>query len=596
MVRAVASGGDSSPVDAAPARRPRVLVIEDSADVLRAVVRCLGLLEVDVLGAETGEEGLELVREQPADLVLTDVNMPGMDGFEVLEAVRQDPRTATIPVVIMTAQDDRASVRRGMALGADDYLTKPFTGAEVRETVRARLDHHSRLNEVYTRRLERTREAYEAAIQRDADTKLPNQRAFEARLRRGAREASGAVLMVDIDRFDRLQSALSPGQSDVLGLVVRATAERLARAASDATGRAVELFRLDTSRFAAVAEGVDGTEDALAVAEALVGAARPALSGGHLELRLSVTVGVAQWPGHGSGSALSRIASRASIAAAEGRQSGGNVVSLFDPNLHDQALSRVVLESSLHRALERDQLEVLYQPQVAATERRVRGMEALLRWRHPELGTISPFHFIPVAEETRLILEIGPWVLRAACRQAAAWSSALGRARVGVNISALQLEDGRLVDTVLGALDASGLAPQQLTLELTESLMVRATERAVRDLRSLVEHGIGLAIDDFGTGYSTLKTLHALPVTELKIDRSFIRQVHDDRSSASIVGAVIDMAHRLGLRTVAEGVEEEAQLAFLQERSCDEIQGDLISKPRPADGLVGWAEAYASAE
>ena len=576
---------------AAPAPRPRVLVIEDTAEVRRAVVRSLKSLHVDVIAVATGEEGLrEAQDELGLDLVITDVNLPGVDGFEVLSTLRADATTATTPVVLMTAQDDRASVRRGMGMGADDYLTKPFTAEEIRDTVRARLEMSSRLHRVFAQRLERTRAEYQAAIQEDPETGLPNRRAFQERLGKPKPGARGAVTVVEIDNFDRLQSAFYPNRVDLLSRVVTDTAERIRATTIDGT----TVYRIGVARFAVVAEGIETGEAARELIEKMAAALRAPIGDEEIELRVTASLGVALWPGHGD--SLADAATHAETAAYHARQTGGNHGAVFEPELHDQAINRLVLESGLHRALERNQFELFYQPQVNAETNRLVGVEALIRWNHPELGMVSPFHFIPIAEETGLIADIGAWVIEDACRQAARWSPELPHLKVAVNLSAVQLQNGRgLVSIVDNALSRSGLEAELLKLELTESMMVQAGEQAAAALRCLRTSGVGISIDDFGTGYSSLQNLRSFPVTEVKIDRSFVRRVPQDRDHSSIVKAVIDMAHQLGLRVVAEGVEEPEQLEFLRAESCDQIQGYLYSKPLPAHEFLRWARGFAQA-
>ncbi len=571
---------------------PRVLVIDDSAEVLRAVARSLRSLGMQVELAESGDAGLERVRTLAPDLVLTDVNMPGRDGFEVLSAIRADARTASLPVVLMTARDDRTSMRRGMSLGADDYLTKPFTAQEIRETVRARLEHQARVSAAFAERLQRTQAALFAATHVDADTGLPNRTALREALAKAADCPSTlAILVLELDRFERLQSALSPAGPDRVDQVIAAIAARLSRVLGEA-GRA---FRLGPSRFAVLHAGVPDAAAAEELAASLLAEIRQPIASDSIELRVTASAGVAFWQ-RGGEHAPAQCAGHAEAAAFAARESGGNHVAIYDGAIHARAYSRLALESSMHRAIERDQLELHYQPQVSARTGELVGVEALIRWRHPELGMVSPFHFIPIAEETGLIVPIGEWVLRTACAQVARWSAEeLPGLRVAVNLSALQLAQPDLVEIVLSALEETGLPARQLKLELTESMMVQAGPEAAERLRTLRAVGVGVSIDDFGTGYSSLANLRSFPVGELKIDRSFVRHVPDDRDNCSIVGAVIEMAHQLGLRVIAEGVEDAQQLEFLRERGCDDIQGYYFSKPVPATELVPWARVRSAA-
>ncbi|MGE0790704.1 MAG: putative bifunctional diguanylate cyclase/phosphodiesterase [Sandaracinaceae bacterium] len=562
-----------------------MLVIEDTEEVRRAVRRSLVRLGMDIELATDGEEGLRRILSSPPSLVLCDVNMPGLDGFSVLDAIRSDPRTATVPVVLMTARDDRASMRRGMTAGADDYLTKPFTAAELCETVQARLQYHQRLNAKYATELQRTEDALWQAQHHDSDTGLPNRTAFRSHLEAAEIGPSPlAIMVVELDRFDRLKGLLQSHSSDLVDVVVRQVAQRLRHV----TGADGQVFRLGSSRFAVLYAGARDALGAEAIADCLLGEVRRSIGTGGLDLRVTASIGLAMWDAAGAENPFA-VAAHAEAAAVDARETGGNHATIYDPKVHDGAYNRLVLESSMHRALERREFELHYQPQVSADEGLLRGVESLIRWRHPELGMVAPFHFIPIAEETGLIVEIGRWVLEESCAQAVRFGDVLPGIKVSVNLSALQLREEGLVDMVQAVLSRTGLEPERLKLELTETMMVQAGERAERALRTLRSIGVGLSIDDFGTGYSSLKNLRSFPVGEVKIDRSFVRHVPEDRDNCSIVSSVIEMAHKLGLRVVAEGVEEESQLEFLRQKGCDDIQGYFYSKPVPAADLVEWA-------
>lgn len=570
--------------------RPRILVIEDAAAVRRAVRRSLARLGMDIELASCGEEGLARIGEAPPSLVLCDVNLPGMDGFAVLDAIRSDATAATVPVVLMTGLDDRASMRRGMTAGADDYLTKPFTASELQQTVQARLAHHRRLNAQYVTRLQKTEDLLWQAQHHDPETGLPNRTTFRSHLEAAEIGPSPlAIMVLDLDRFDRLKSAFHLEHPDIVDNVLGHVAQRLRHV----VGTDGAVFRLGNSRFGVLYAGARDALGAEAIADCLLGEVRRPVGNDALELRVTASVGVAMW--ETGGESPFAVATQAESAAVHARETGGNHASVYDPGRHEGAYNRLVLESSMHRALQREQFELHYQPQVRTTTGELLGVESLIRWRHPELGLVSPFHFIPIAEETGLIVEIGRWVLETSCAQVMQWGDALPDMKVSVNLSALQLSDTRLVDTVEAVLARTGLPAARLKLELTETMMVQAGERADRALRQLKELGVGLSIDDFGTGYSSLKNLRSFPVGEVKIDRSFVRHVPEDRDNCSIVSSVIEMAHKLGLRVIAEGVEDQSQLEFLRQKRCDEIQGYFFAKPLPPDELVAWALARAAA-
>jgi EAL domain-containing protein (putative c-di-GMP-specific phosphodiesterase class I) len=302
------------------------------------------------------------------------------------------------------------------------------------------------------------------------------------------------------------------------------------------------------------------------------------------ELHVTASLGLSLFPRDGtSGELLLKYADMALYAA---KGEGRNAYRFFSPEMNAQAHGRLRLENDLRRAIERDELVLHYQPQLDLATGRVTAIEALLRWRHPERGLVPPNSFIPMAEETGLVLNLGEWVLNEACRQLARWhAEGLGPLRVAVNISARQLQRPGLDGAVRQALAASGLPPSSLELEITESSMMLDPHHAQAVLQSLRELGVQLSIDDFGTGWSSLAYLKRLPLDRLKIDRSFIGGIPQDGDDAAIVETIIVMTHKLGLRVIAEGVETVAQRQQLVAQGCDEMQGFLLARPVPAEEL-----------
>ncbi|MBI2912884.1 MAG: EAL domain-containing protein, partial [Chloroflexi bacterium] len=268
------------------------------------------------------------------------------------------------------------------------------------------------------------------------------------------------------------------------------------------------------------------------------------------------------------------------------KEQGRNNYQLYTPAMNARVLERLALENSLRHALQRDEFVLHYQPQFDVRNGRIVGVEALLRWQHPQRGLVLPGEFIPLAEETGLILPLGEWVLRTACAQHKAWqATGLPPLRVAVNLSARQFLQSNLVQVVVRTLNESGLDPRYLELEITESVASQNADFAILVLRELRDMGVRISVDDFGAGYSSLSYLKDFPIHTLKIDRSFVRDLTTDPNDAAIASAIIALAHSLGLNVVAEGVETEEQLAFLKERQCDEFQGYLLARPMPAETL-----------
>jgi EAL domain-containing protein (putative c-di-GMP-specific phosphodiesterase class I) len=302
-------------------------------------------------------------------------------------------------------------------------------------------------------------------------------------------------------------------------------------------------------------------------------------------LHSSPSIGIAIYPSDGEDGPV--LMKNADTAMYHAKDHGRNNVQYFTPAINAVASERLRLENDLYQALRSDQLHLHYQPQVTALDTKVFGVEALARWRHPELGDIPPLKFIPIAEESGLIEALGKWVLEEACRQLSAWrAQGIADLRMAVNISAQQLRSPGLVQSVDAALRQHGLKGSDLELEITESVAMENPERAIGQLQALRDLGIQLAIDDFGTGYSSLAYLKRLPIEVLKLDRTFVRDIETDQGDAEISAATLALAHNLGLKVIAEGVETEGQRAFLIRHQCDFMQGYLFSKPLSAEDAL----------
>ena len=422
---------------------------------------------------------------------------------------------------------------------------------------------------------------------------------FTAQLERAIRIAARtaqhvAVLHVDVQRVSALTAhALSPDAADAL---LDGIAQRIREATreGDTVGRAAAqreacVVARAGEHFNVLLPDLARIHDAAKVATRIVEAlARPFSVAGH-ELCVPAAVGIAGYPtDHTAADELVRRAETASFCA---RQAGHGALKFYSAELDARAFERLTLETSLRRALERNELCLYYQPRVAVNGERIVGFEALLRWKHPDLGFVSPAQFIPLAEETGLIVPIGEWVLREACRQAKAWQDAGATpVRMAVNLSTVQFTQPNLPQVVRDALATSGLASDWLELELTESTVMRDASAAVETLARLKAAGVHLSIDDFGTGYSSLAYLKRFPIDALKIDQSFIRESTTNPDDAAIVTSILLMAKSLKLGVVAEGVETASQLAFLRVLQCDEVQGYLFSPPVPPERALALLE------
>ena len=434
---------------------------------------------------------------------------------------------------------------------------------------------------------ERERAAQEERIRHqayhDALTGLPNRASFTEHLEESMRRAKRAgwplaLLFLDLDLFKRVNDSLGHDAGDRL---LRVAAERIRRAVREAD----MLFRMGGDEFTVLLEDVRGPEEAAMVAtRVLEGIAEP-LQLQHHEITVTASIGIALYPRDDV--VGERLVKSADTAMYRAKELGRNRYAFFAREMNERVESQMLIEQALRRALKNNEFVLHFQPRVSATSGRATGAEALLRWKHPEWGLVEPARFVPLLEETGLVVPVGAWVLSEACRQAAAWQrSGLPPLRVSVNLSSRQFRSEALFDAVSEALRASRLAPQLLELELTESLLVENVEHAMGVMGKLKAIGVAISIDDFGTGYSSLGYLKRFPIDSLKIDRSFVRDIATSPKDAAIVKAISALARSLGIGLIAEGVEEPWQVEFLRARHCTEMQGYLFSKPLPAEEVT----------
>ncbi|MGN6388775.1 MAG: EAL domain-containing protein [Burkholderiaceae bacterium] len=415
----------------------------------------------------------------------------------------------------------------------------------------------------------------------DTLTSLPNRTLLDDRLSHAIAQCGNrmlGILFLDLNRFKMVNDSLGHDRGDML---LQMTADRLQKTVREGD----TVARLGGDEFVVVLENVDEIGTVAAVADLLLHAvAQPFNLDGH-ELTISTSIGGSVYPKDGTDAAT--LLKHADIAMYQAKELGAGTFRFFDPQMNARMLERLLTETGLRRALLRHEFVVHYQPRVDAPSGRAIGVEALVRWMHPDRGLISPAEFVPLAEEIGLIGEIGEWVLQTACRQAKAWQDAgLHPLRMSVNLSAFQLGTPAFAERLHAVLQETGLDPSCLELEITETSLMQNVEASIATLGRIRKTGVAISIDDFGTGYSSLSYLKRLPIDTLKIDKSFIRDVIEDPDDAIIVGATIAMAHNLGLHVVAEGVTSAEQMAFLVGRGCYAMQGYLFSRPLRAQEIA----------
>lgn len=570
----------------------KILVVEDEADIRTNLQRLLRIEGYEVVTADNGLDGVRLAREHLPALVLSDVMMPGLDGFGLVEALRKDTLTMHTPVILLTARSDRSDVRQGMNLGADDYLTKPFERDELLNAIRSRLERVAAQRDATDRLAREARRL----MHYDPVTGLANRALFLTLLETATAAAARlgghvGVLRASIGQLDLIQQQFGRAAHES---ALREIGQRIESAIMESlcANRLDAVGVLGDGQFAVLLNEFADEDYATSVGENLLDRLAQPISIEGKEVFVHGSVGSCVFPKDGTRAESLLMHAEAALSAAQA--GGGGKLVAFSTEMTADTSERLRLHNDLHRALERGELEVYYQPQLAAALTPV-GFEALIRWKHRELGFVSPMKFIPIAEENNQIIPIGAWVLASACRQVRAWRDA-GHAtiRVAVNLSARQFADPALLDTVAKTLHDAGLTADGLELEITEGTAMQNAAHTTAILQSFRDMGITVAIDDFGTGYSSLSYLKRFPLDILKIDQSFVRNINTDRDDRAIATAVASLAHSLGLKVVAEGVETEEHRAVLAELAVEYYQGYLFGKPMPANEAEAWLAARRS--
>jgi diguanylate cyclase (GGDEF)-like protein len=602
----------------------RILIIDDNRDIHRDFRKVIGsgfddassmaAAELAILGetaptaakdtfemdsAFQGQEGVARIQQaldegRPYAMAFVDMRMPpGWDGLETIERLwKVDP---DVQVVICSAHSDYDWTDVIARLDHSDKLLvikKPFEAVEVIQSanaltrkwqneriVRRQVETLEQAVVVRTENLETANKQLRHLATHDALTGLPNRVLMDDRISQSIvlaerQRQNFAVMLLDLDRFKLVNDSLGHRAGDEL---LKEVARRLKGVVRDVD----TVVRLGGDEFVVIVAPGPERDVAQRAAARIIDAMRAPVRVAGVEVHTSPSIGIAFYPEDAV--TVENLVAHADAAMYAAKQRGRNNFQCFMPGMNTASHDKVRLESDMRVALERKQFQLHYQPKVNTETGVMHGAEALLRWTHPVRGPISPAEFIPIAEECGLIGTIGAWVMREACRQARAWQLAgLPPLRVAVNLSPSQFRQGNIVSMIRDALDEAGLEPRFLEVELTETTVMTDPEESIAILERLSKMGVLVSVDDFGTGYSSMSYLRRFPIDKLKIDRSFINEVMSRPDDASIVRAIVSLAHSLRLKVVAEGVESTAQLDFLRAIGCDQYQGFHFSKALPA--------------
>ncbi|MCC5598723.1 two-component system response regulator [Nostoc favosum] len=583
-----------------------ILIIDDMADNLRVLSSILTREGYNVRKALNWQMALTATQTVLPDLILLDIMMPEVDGYEVCQTFKAWELTADIPVIFISALDDVFDKVKAFKVGGVDYITKPFEFQEVLVRVQNQLALRSARLEILklnveledrvkqrTGELEKTLQKLQEEINsrqklqsqlldialHDSLTGLPNRvlfiRRLENALNRAKQESSYqfALLFLDCDRFKVINDSLGHLVGDELLIAI---ASRLQACLTPIN----TLARLGGDEFGIILEDITHINMAIQVAEQILQQLSLAFKLSRYEVFMNASIGIS-W-GNKDYERPEYLLRDADTAMYRAKAQGRAKYHVFNPAMHQEAIQLLELENDLRRAVERQEFLVYYQPIVSLTTGRISGFEALVRWRHPIRGLVSPIEFIPVAEETGLINAINTWVLQSACHQLSIWQHhpvTPEPLTMSVNLSARLFSQPNLVDQIDRIIYVNNINPAYLELEITESVIMENSNAIAIILHQLKQRKIKLIMDDFGTGYSSLSYLHSFPLNALKIDKSFVKRMQENKEDMGLVPAMIGIANSMGMSAIAEGVETQEQLAQLRTLNCNFAQGYLFSKP-----------------
>ncbi|OKH18172.1 EAL domain-containing protein [[Limnothrix rosea] IAM M-220] len=568
---------------------PNILLIEDTEVVRLSTAAVLRREQFAVTTACNGQEGVAIALDLKPDLILCDVMMPKMNGYEVLELLKQNPQTRTIPFIFLTAKDARQDIRRGMHLGADDYITKPFSRHDLLETIQSQLKKKAAITAHYEDYIQRLEDSPTRKQAQDAITGLNNlyhllnqfnffvNRLDNQQIHQPRSTFHLPFCLIQLERNDTAKQIFNYEQyNQLLSQVFVRISELL--------GENGELALISDNEFALLHNPVDKQQYASQLTQAIVKSFQTPYIIDDQEIFLDARLCISFYPR--SGHDLDELIQVARSTLSNSAKFSAEKCFFAEGEKYINSQKRAVLETELHYALKRDQLDVFYQPQIDLVTGKVSGFEALLRWHHPDLGQISPADFIPIAEETGLIQSIGYWSLRMAASEVRYWQKTYqADLRLAINLSGYQLNYEYICHDILQILAEEDFNPEDLDIEITESILIEDFHVLSDKLRQLQQVGIKVAIDDFGTGYSSFNYTRLFPWDILKIDRCFVNNLHKSKVNAAITKGLIEMSHALGFTVIAEGVENNSELAVLNDYGCDIVQGYFLGRPVSAEIL-----------
>ncbi|MFT4746089.1 MAG: diguanylate cyclase (GGDEF)-like protein [Congregibacter sp.] len=566
----------------------KILVCDDDLTTRILMKATLASDTIEVFEAENGKQAIQQFEKHNPALLLLDVSMPEMNGFKVCEFIRAHKKGKHIPIIMVTGSDDLDSIHKSYAIGATDFIAKPIKWPILGERVKYILQASQAFADLVTQK----QELHQLAFY-DTLTGLPNRQYLMKDLHRflamaKRSEYQAAMLFIDLDRFKRINDTMGHSYGDKL---LRKVANRLqtdlrdsdifARKEFDEENKATQLSSFGGDEFTIFLSRLNNANEAMLVAERVIRSFSTPFQLEQYEVVITPSIGISVFPNDGED--VETLLKNADTAMYFAKQSGRCCYKFYQDSMNAKAAARLQLEQDLRRALKNDEIVPFYQPQICASSGRIVGVEALARWLTGQGGIIPPDEFIPVAEETGLINELGRQILKKGCHQAKQWLDVGSPVRMAINVSAHQFRQLDFTQIVADILKESELPPYLLELELTESVIMSDAEENIARLIELKSLGISLAVDDFGTGYSSLSYLKRFPIDILKIDRSFMCDINSAPNDIAIVEAILALAESLKLGVIAEGVEYTSQINILQNTKNLLLQGYLFSRPVTAE-------------
>ena len=547
--------------------RPVIVLADDDPSIRLMVRHVLESEDYDIVEAADGLEAIQAVEKHHPALILLDAVMPGLDGFSTCQQIK-DRGHKDIPVMMITGLDDDASVERAYDVGAIDFITKPIKWAVLKHRVR------SVVAKVIAER------KVELLAYRDSLTNLPNRLLFADRLEQSLTRAERlreevALLLIDIDDFKLVNDSFGHEAGDKL-------IQSIANLLSKSLRRADTVARLGGDEFAIIVDNIDGYDDVVSIANNLTTVLEHNVRLDDQETFTSASVGIAIFPGDGADA--STLMKNADTAMFRAKENGRGSFQFYKPEMSVNAMERLDLENSIRKAMDNDEMVIHYMPTVDLHKNDVAGVEALLRWQHPEKGIISPKDFIQVAEECGLMAPIGQWMVETVCKQLRVWKDAgMENQNVSINLAPQQFTESDIVDHFSRMMTEHGIEGSEITIEVTEKTLLKNEGEIETALNKLHKMGMTIALDDFGTGFASLSYLRDFPIDVVKIDSAFIAGIPDSEEDTAVVNAIAGVARGLKLSLLAEGVENERQLSLLKGLGCQFGQGYYWSKALPAD-------------